>query len=86
MSGEEPASKVCYAEEAEAAYMGFASREEIAAFLGALLEGGRDKAEKLRAMLPKIRDESLHAELKALLAALDEINARLEAARAEQGR
>lgn len=86
MSGEEPASKVCYAEEAEAAYMGFASREEIAAFLAALCDSGRENVERLRAMLPKIRDDSLHSKLKALLAALDEINARLEAARAEQGR
>ena len=83
MSGEEPASKTCYAEEAEAAYMGFASREEIAAFLGALLESGQGIEEKLRAMLPKIRDDSLHAKCAALVLAMEEINARFEAVRTE---
>jgi hypothetical protein len=64
----EPASPACSAHEADDAYMGFASRAEIAAFLkelAAAKQAGRPHAEMLRKMLPRLRDESLYRELSA---------------------
>lgn len=64
------ASPACSANEADDAYMGFASPAEINAFLKALeaAEGaGRPHAEMLRRMLPKVRDDALHRELMAKL-------------------
>ena len=66
------ASPACSANEADEAYMGFASRSEIAAFLKELAvaeEAGRPHAEMLRWMLPKVRDDALHHELQAKLRA-----------------
>ena len=66
----EPASPACSAHEADDAYMGFASRAEIAAFLkdlAAAEEAGRPHAEMLRKMLPRIRNDVLHRELQARL-------------------
>lgn len=66
----ELASPACSANEADDVYMGFASREEIKAFLKELeaAEGaGRPHAEMLRRMLPKVRDDALHRELMAKL-------------------
>jgi hypothetical protein len=66
------ASSVCSANEADDAYMGFASRAEIAAFLKELEaaeRAGRSHAEMLRRMLPKVRDDALHRELSAKLQA-----------------
>jgi hypothetical protein len=60
------ASPACSANEADDAYMGFASPSEIIAFLKALGEAelaGRPHAEMLRRMLPKVRDDALHREL-----------------------
>jgi hypothetical protein len=71
-----PASPACSAHDADDAYMGFASRAEIAAFLKELAaaeQAGRQHAELLRRMLPRVRDDSLHAELKAKLAAQESI-------------
>ena len=68
----EPASPACSAHEADDAYMGFASRAEIADFLKELAaaEGaGRPHAEMLRKMLPRVRDDLLHSELSAKLRA-----------------
>ena len=62
----EPSSPACLAHEADDAYMGFATKAEIAAFLTALAEAeraGRPHAEMLRQMLPKVRDDALHREL-----------------------
>jgi hypothetical protein len=64
------ASPACSASEADEAYMGFASRSEIAAFLQELAaaeDAGRPHAEMLRRMLPKVRDDALHRELQAKL-------------------
>jgi hypothetical protein len=64
------ASPACSAHESHDAYMGFASREEIAAFLKELAaaeHAGRPHAEMLRRMLSKVRDDALHRELKAKL-------------------
>ena len=62
------ASPACSAHEADDAYMGFASRAEIAAFLKELEaaeQAGRPTAEMLRRMLPRVRDDALHRELSA---------------------
>jgi hypothetical protein len=69
----EPASPACLAHEADDAYMGFASRAEIAAFLKVLTEAertGAPRAEMLRNMLPRVRDDALYRELKAKLDAI----------------
>ena len=66
------ASPACSAHEADDAYMGFASRAEIAAFLNELAaaeQAGRPQAEMLRKMLPRVRDDVLYRELKAKLQA-----------------
>lgn len=65
-----PSSPVCYIDEADDTYMGFASRAEIAAFLAELAEAersGQPIDEMLRRMLPRIRDDHLHRELAAKL-------------------
>jgi hypothetical protein len=68
---EEPSSPACLAHEADDAYMGFASAAEIAVFLDELGKAdlGRDAAmaDRLRKMLPRIRDDALHRRLSALL-------------------
>jgi hypothetical protein len=69
----EPASPACLAHEADNAYMGFASKAEITAFLTALAEAertGAPRAAMLRDMLPKVRDDALYRELKAKLDAI----------------
>ena len=72
----QPSSPTCLAHEADDAYMGFATKAEIAAFLKALAEAenaGRPHAEMLRKMLPKVRDDVLHRELRAKLEAQESI-------------
>jgi hypothetical protein len=68
---DDPASPACLAHEADDAYMGFATCEEITRFL-ADLDAAADtqKTEMLRRMLPRIRDDVLHGELRARLAAI----------------
>jgi hypothetical protein len=66
----EPSSPACLAHEADDAYMGFASKAEIAAFLKELAEAeraGRPHAQMLRKILPRVRDDALHKELRAKL-------------------
>lgn len=71
MSADDPASPACLAHEADDAYMGFATREEIVRFLAELDTGPAPlRADRLRRMLPRIRDDVLHAELSARLAAI----------------
>jgi hypothetical protein len=73
------ASPACSANEADEAYMGFASRAEIAAFLKELADAegaGRPQAEMLRRMLPRVRDDALHRELKAKLSAQESIESK----------
>jgi len=91
-----PQSAVCYIEEADARYAGFASDEEIAAVLsniraalpperagladyalwrlGGAVPAARELSEApravLRALVPRIRDDALHATLMALMASL----------------
>jgi hypothetical protein len=70
----QPTSPACSAHEADDAYMGFASREEIAAFLKELAvaeQAGQPCAEMLRKMLPRVRDDALHRELSTKLQAQD---------------
>ena len=69
---DKPASPVCYIDEADDTYMGFASKAEIAAFLAELADAersGRPIDEMLRRMLPRIRDDHLHRELAGKLKA-----------------
>ena len=65
---EKTTSPACSAHEADDAYMGFATRAEIAAFLAGL---DTADAEAIRKMLPRIRDDTLHKELCARLAAIE---------------
>ena len=58
---DEPNSPACLAHEADDAYMGFAGRAEIAAFLAGLETAD---AASIRKMLPRIRDDVLHKELR----------------------
>ncbi len=70
---DEPSSPACLAHEADDAYMGFATKAEIAAFLAGLdlkeLSGA--DADAIRKMLPRIRDDILHKELSDRLAAVE---------------
>lgn len=73
---EKPNSPACLAHEADDAYMGFATKAEIAVFLKALGEAeraGLPHAEMLRKMLPKVRDDVLHRELSAKLEAQESL-------------
>jgi hypothetical protein len=63
------ASPACAADEADDAYMGFASKDEIAAFLRELDAGKIDHA-RLETFLPRVKDDVLYAELKKKLAQL----------------
>ena len=68
----EPSSPACLAHEADDAYMGFATKAEIAAFLKALAEAehaDRPHAELLRKILSRVRDDALYRELSAKLKA-----------------
>ena len=72
----EPSSPACLAHEADDAYMGFATKAEIAAFLKALAEAehtGQPHAEMLRKMLFKVRDDVLHRELRTKLKAQESV-------------
>ncbi|MDP1908534.1 MAG: hypothetical protein Q8K85_09540 [Hyphomicrobium sp.] len=65
---EEPSSPACLAHEADGAYMGFATKAEIAAFLAGIETAD---AEAIRKMLPRIRDDRLHKELSRKLADIE---------------
>jgi hypothetical protein len=72
----EPSSPACLAHEADDAYMGFATKAEIAAFLKTLAKAenaGRPHAEMLRKMLPRVQNDGLHRELSAKLAAQESV-------------
>ena len=72
----ESSSPACLAHEADDAYMGFATKAEIAAFLKALAEAenaGRPHAGMLREMLPRCGTMRLHRELSAKLEAQESI-------------
>lgn len=71
MPADDPASPACFAHEADDAYMGFATREEIVRFLAELdAAPAAQHGDMLHRMLPRIRDDVLHAELSARLAAV----------------
>ncbi|MDP1841681.1 MAG: hypothetical protein Q8N31_07735 [Reyranella sp.] len=67
---EEPSSPACLAHEADDAYMGFATKAEIASFLAGLETAD---AEQIRKMLPRIRDDVLYKKVRERLAAIDSI-------------
>ena len=66
----ESSSPACLAHEADDAYMGFATKTEIAAFLAALETADADS---IRNMLPRIRDDVLHKEISLRLAAIEAV-------------
>jgi hypothetical protein len=73
------ASPACSVNEADDAYMGFASRAEITTFLKELEAAervGLPHAEMLRRMLPKVRDDALHREFSAKLRAQESIESK----------
>lgn len=61
-------SPACLAHEADDAYMGFATKAEVAAFLAGI---DTADAESIRKMLPRIRDDVLHDELSLRLRAIE---------------
>ncbi len=65
---EEPSSPACLAHEADDAYMGFATKAEIASFLAGLETADADA---IRKMLPRIRDDQLHKDLALKLMAIE---------------
>ena len=67
---DEPSSPACLAHEADDAYMGFATKAEIASFLAGL---DTADAESIRKMLPRIRDDVLYKELSLKLAKIESI-------------
>lgn len=67
---DEPSSPACLAHEADDAYMGFATKAEIASFLAGL---DTADAEQIRKMLPRIRDDVLHKKVSERLAEIDSI-------------
>lgn len=68
-----PASPACPAHEAGDAYMGFATGEEITAFLAGLPVAS---AGDIRDMLPRIRDDVLHRRLSDRLAEIESSQSR----------
>lgn len=54
-----PSSPVCFAGEADAAYMGYATREELLAFLNELLEAERAGAKVTLHMAAEMKDRAL---------------------------
>ena len=64
-------SPACAAGEADDVYMGFAGKDEIKAFLGELAAADKNNRAtamaRLREVLPRVRDDVLHAELSATL-------------------
>lgn len=68
MNAESPSSPACLAHEADDGYMGFATAPEIARFLADFDAAPMaQRAELLRQMLPRVRDDGLHAELRSRL-------------------
>lgn len=68
MTARPPSSPACLAHEADDAYMSFATREEIVRFLTDLDSAPAvGRGDLLRQMLPRIRDDAVHAELRARL-------------------
>ena len=69
---ERPSSPACSMAEADDAYMGFATAAEVAAFLrelDAAQREGRPWTTLARRMLPRLRDDRLHAAIAARLEA-----------------
>lgn len=58
------ASPVCFLDEADDRYAGYLSIEEADGFFGDLLEKQRSLLTRLSAVLPRIRDDGIHARLR----------------------
>jgi hypothetical protein len=64
---EKPNSPVCYLDEAGDRYAGFLDRDELAAQLRDILASRKAIAEKLRSLLPEVRDDNTHDEIAEIL-------------------
>ena len=60
-------SPACSIREADDVYMGYADREELTGFLNELVEAEGAAVKKLRELLPRVRDQALHAVLAEVL-------------------
>jgi hypothetical protein len=70
---DEPSSPSCFAHEADETYMGFASTAEVTAFLRDVSDSRPATAEardalvqRIREMMPEVRDDGIHRALGAL--------------------
>jgi hypothetical protein len=59
----ELSSPACSMREAEDAYMGYAAKSEIVTLLDELLAAEHRALDRLREMLPRVRDDELYARL-----------------------
>ena len=62
-SSDKPSSPVCYLDEAGDRYAGFLDRDELAAQLRDIVSSKIAVAEKLKSLLPKVRDDDTHGEI-----------------------
>jgi hypothetical protein len=75
---DKPSSPICYLDEADDRYSGFLNREELAAQLRDILASRATVAEKLKVLLPKVRDDAMHGEIAEALKSEEVGVARLE--------
>jgi hypothetical protein len=71
-------SPVCYLDEAGERYAGFLSHDELATQLRDILASRTAIAGKLRSLLPKARDDTMHGEIAEILKSEEVGVARLE--------
>jgi hypothetical protein len=60
-------SPACSMREADDVYMGYAGQEELTDFMHELVEAEGAAVKKLRELLPRVRDQALHAVLAGVL-------------------
>jgi uncharacterized protein DUF6306 len=60
-------SPACSMREAQDVYMGYAGKQELTGFLNELIEAEGAVVKKLRELLPRVRDQALHAALAEML-------------------
>jgi len=71
-------SVVCYADEADAAYMGYLASADLRRLLAGFCDRQRQLADDIAAVLPKVRDPDLHASLASARSALLDRAAQME--------
>jgi hypothetical protein len=75
---DKPSSPICHLDEADDRYAGFLDRDELAAQLRDILASRTAIAGKLRSLLPKARDDTMHGEIAEILKSEEVGVARLE--------